>query len=141
MLVWSVRGGSVLGVSHLPPMHIPPIIKQPLWVGASAGLLHFLLCLAIFASVQLSTDGQAGFEWFVLFALDYPTGHVAYELFGSNWLMGNLIDWWYTVGNHQGPNIRSVILFGLFGTLHWFVVAALVTAALQRIRSFRHGKQ
>jgi hypothetical protein len=122
-------------------MRIPPVIKKPLWFGASAGLLHALLCLAIFVSVQSSTDGQAGFAWFVLFSLDYPTGQIAYELLGSNWLMSNLIDWWYTVGNHQGPNIRSLILLGIFGTLHWFIITALVTAALQRIRSFRHGNQ
>jgi len=122
-------------------MSIPPLIKKPLWIGAGAGLLHALLCLAIFVFVQTSTDGQAGFAWFALFALDYPTGQVAYDLFGSNWLIGNIIDWWYTVGNQQGPNIRSLILFGIFGTFHWFVVAALVTAALQRILSFRHGNQ
>ena len=112
---------------HSRTMSIPPFTRKSLLVGTSAGLLHLFLCLAIFASVQSSTDGQAGFAWFQLFILDFPTGPLAYEALGNNELMTNLIDWWYTIGNHQGPNIRAIILFGIFGTLHWFFLGAIAT--------------
>ncbi len=119
-------------------MPLSPAIKIPLQVGASAGLLHVLLCVVVFASVQFSTDGQAGFVWFAFFALDYPAGSLAYELLGNIGPMTALIDWWYTIGNSQGPNIRALVLFGIFGSLQWFIFAALVAAALQRLLSIRH---
>lgn len=112
-------------------MPISPTIRKPLLVGASAGLLHFFLCVAVFASVQFSADGQAGFAWFPFFVLDYPTGPIAYELFGNLAPMTALIDWWYSIGNNQGPNIRALILFGIFGSLQWFCVVTLITYAIQ----------
>jgi hypothetical protein len=114
-------------------MQISPAIRKPLLVGASAGLLHFLLCVAVFASVQFSADGQAGFAWFPFFILDYPTGQLAYDLLGNIGPMTALIDWWYSIGNGQGPNIRALILFGVFGTLHWFCVATLITYTIQNL--------
>ncbi|MDO8262211.1 MAG: hypothetical protein Q7T21_03190 [Gallionella sp.] len=122
-------------------MPLSPAIRKPLLVGASAGLLHFLLCVVVFAAVQFSTDGQAGFVWFAFFALDYPTGSLAYELLGNISPMTALIDWWYSIGNNQGPNIRALILFGILGSLHWFFVAALVAATLQRLLLIRHRGQ
>lgn len=105
---------------------------KSLLVGASAGLLHLLLCVVVFASVQFNTDGQAGFVWFPFLMLDYPTGPLAYELLGNTRPMTALIDYWYSVGSSQGSNIRALLLFGIFGSLHWFFVVAFVTAALQR---------
>lgn len=37
--------------------------------------------------------------------------------------MGVLIEWWYRFG--QGPNIRALILFGLFGGLQWLLMGVL----------------
>jgi hypothetical protein len=99
-------------------MTISPKLKMPIITGISIAFLHLFLCVVIFASVQSSADGQAGFVWFLLFKLDYPTGGIAYELLGSNPLMESLTDWWYTIGNGQGLNLRALILFGIFGTLH-----------------------
>jgi hypothetical protein len=122
-------------------MPLSSALRKPLLAGASAGLLQFLLCMVVFTYVQFSTDGQAGFVWFAFFALDYPTGTLAYELLGNIGPMTALIDWWYTIGNSQGPNIRALILFGIFGSLHWFFVATLVAAVLQRLRAVRHRGQ
>lgn len=128
-------------IGHLQPMPLSPVIRKPLLVGASAGLLHFLLCVVVFAFVQFSTDGQAGFVWLAFFALDYPIGSLAYELLGNIGPMTALVEWWYSIGNGQGPNIRALILFGIFGSLHWFFIAALVAGVLQRFRLIRHRGQ
>lgn len=119
-------------------MPLSSAIRKPQLIGTSAGLLHFLLCVVVFASVQFSTDGQAGFAWFALFSLDYPIGSLAYKLLGNISPMTALIDWWYSIGNSQGPNIRALILFGIFGSLQWFIVAALGASALQRLLLIRH---
>lgn len=118
-------------------MPISPIVHKPLVIGAFVGLVHFLVCLALFASVQFSTDGQASFVWFPFFVIDYPTGNLAYEFLGNTAPMAALIDWWYSVGNHQGPNIRAFILFGVLGSLHWFALAALIAAAIRKAMLFR----
>ena len=87
----------------------------------------------MFFIVQNSTDGQAGFVWFLLMQLDFPTVGTAYRLLGSTQPMLALVDWWYSVGNGQGPNIRALILIGLFGSLHWFVIGATVTWVLEKL--------
>jgi hypothetical protein len=114
-----------------------PNFRKPLMIGAIVGLVHFLLCLAAFASVQFSADGQAAFVWFPFFVIDYPTGSLAFEFLGNSAPMATLIDWWYSIGNHQGPNIRAFILFGVLGSLHWFALAALIAAAIRKFMLLR----
>jgi hypothetical protein len=102
-------------------------------IGTAMGMLHFAVSLFMFFIVQNSTDGQAGFVWFLLMQLDFPTVGIAYRLLGSTQPMLALVDWWYSVGNNQGPNIRALILIGLFGSLHWFVIGATATWVLQKL--------
>ncbi len=90
--------------------------------GIIAGGLHFLLCIFVFFMVQISNDGQAGFAWFFMFDLDYPTAEIAFNLLGRTTTMLYIIDWWWSVSYNQGPNIRALLLFGIFGTLHWFLI-------------------
>jgi hypothetical protein len=97
------------------------------------GGLHLAASLFIFFHVQNSTDGQAGFIWFSLMTLDYPTAGIAYRFLGNIRPMIALVDWWYGIGQGQGPNIRALILIGLFGTLHWLLVGAAFTWVIENL--------
>jgi len=108
-------------------MRIPSIIKIPLLTGAVLGSLHLSICLLIFFYVQTSSDGQAGFGWFPMFAIDWPSAQIAFDLFGNNRLMTSLTEWWYGVGQSQGPNLRALLLFGIFGTAQWFAVGMILS--------------
>lgn len=98
--------------------------KTALMVGSIAFAFHSLVVLIIFILVQASDDGQAIFRWFLLFDIDYPTAEFAYNLLAGTKPMIALVDYWYRFG--QGPNICAVIIFGIFGGLHWFCIGSLL---------------
>jgi hypothetical protein len=113
-------------------------------VGASIAAIHLVLCLAIFASVQSSSDGQAPFAWMLLDApwlllnvADYSLVSLAYRFREGNPLIGNLLDWWYSVGNHQGPNIKALLMYGIFGSAQWFLIGVAAAAFLSYLCSWR----
>ena len=81
----------------------------------------------------MSGDGQAGFAWFPFFLLDWPSGDLAYTLLGATRPMSALVDWWYRFG--QGPNIRALLLFGLFGGLQWFLIGAICGGSFAWLRT------
>lgn len=102
-------------------------------LSVTLGGLHLAVSLFIFFRVQNSTDGQAGFAWFPLMHLDFPTVGIAYRFLGDIQPMSAIVDWWYSVGHGQGPNIRALILIGLFGSLHWFIIGAGITWILEKL--------
>lgn len=85
--------------------------------------------------MQLSDDGQAGLLWFYLFILDYPVTYLLYEPLSNNAIMQNLVDYWYTVGNSQGPNIRALIIIGIFGTIYWYLIGWLIFKVIEKIKA------
>lgn len=90
--------------------------------GTAFCAVHTLLVLLIFLVVQFSQDGQAGFAWFFFNKIDYPAVNIGYWAVGETHWMRSLVEFWYTIGYGQGPNIRAFIVVGLFGGLYWFLV-------------------
>lgn len=97
--------------------------------------IHFFIAIIAFLIVQFSDDGQAGFLWFLFFYLDFPVGQLAYDSIGKLNVISNLIDWWYTIPNHQGPNIRALIIFGVIGTLYWYLIGLLLSFVISKIKA------
>lgn len=114
-------------------MKIKP--NNPTHIGITFFTVHFILCVIVFLAVQFSKNSQSGFVWFAFFYIDYPVASVAYTLLEKNVIMSNLIEWWYTIGNHQGPNIRAIIIFGIFGSVQWFIIGWLFTFVVKNISS------
>ena len=98
-------------------------------------ITHLLFAVIIFFAVQSSTDGQAGFVWFPFFYFDYPVGYLLYEPLSDTELMQELVDYWYTIGNNQGPNIRALIIFGIYGTLYWYAIGWLIKIIIVKIKA------
>ena len=98
-------------------------------------ITHLVFVVIIFLAVQSSTDGQAGFAWFPFFFIDYPVGYLLYEPLSNNELMQGLVEYWYTVGNNQGPNIRAFIIYGIFGTLYWYAIGWLIKIIIVKIKA------
>lgn len=115
--------------------------KKPFFVGSFVGFLHLFLCLIVFAFVQLSSDGQAGFIWFAFHTFDYPIGSLAYELLGDSRMIITIVDWWYSSGRGNGSNLRAFLLFGVFGSLQWFLIASAAAVALKILFSIWGRRQ
>jgi len=78
-------------------------------------VLHLSACVAAFISVGSSGEAQAGFVWFIFLTLDFPTSSIVYDI--ADYFD---IDW-YQFGN--GPNVRALVLLGIFGSIHWFIIS------------------
>lgn len=107
--------------------------KKSLYLGLAVGALHLLFCVFLFVMVQLSDEGQAGFAWFFMFELDYPTAQFFFNLFEDSQIMQVIIDWWWSFAGNQGTNIRALLIFGIFGTLQWFLVSSALGLLLQKL--------
>lgn len=86
--------------------------------------VHLALAVALFISVHVSGDGQAGFAWFWFMRLDYPISNVAWDYLATTAPFVALVDWGYTWGS--GPNLRALIIHGLIGGAQWFLVGAVI---------------
>lgn len=49
--------------------------------------------------------------------------------------MQSLVDYWYSIGNNQGPNIRALIIFGVFGTIYWYVIGWIVRKIITKLKT------
>ena len=86
--------------------------------------VHLALAVALFISVHVSGDGQAGFAWFWFMRLDYPISNVAWDYLATTAPFVALVDWGYTWDS--GPNLRALIIHGLIGGAQWFLVGAVI---------------
>ena len=96
----------------------PPAVTTAVAVLA----LHTGLALWTFIEVHLARyEGQAGFAWFLMMGLDYPTTYVAWEYFAPTRLLRAVVEWGDTWGD--GKILRAFVLHGILGGLQWFLIA------------------
>jgi hypothetical protein len=90
--------------------------------------LHSLLVVITFLHVYANRGvAQAELEWLPLLILDFPTVDIAWAYLAPTAPMRALFEWGYTIVG-SGPNLRSLVLVGLAGGLHWFVLGGAAGA-------------
>jgi len=90
---------------------------------------HTALALWIFVEVHMSRyEAQAGFAWFLLMGLDFPTTYVAWEYIAPTPVIRAVIEWGDGWGD--GKNLRALVLHGVFGGAQWFAIGWLAALLL-----------
>jgi hypothetical protein len=99
-------------------------VRCGLVAGLAVFAFHLALAIALFISVHLSGDGQAGFAWFYFMRLDFPISNFAWDHLATTAPFEALMNWGYTWGN--GPNLRALFIHGLIGGAQWFIFGAVL---------------
>ena len=80
--------------------------------------LHFALCLAVQAGIMGPSEGS--WYWFPVFAIDFPLSILT--LLADNALQAGL-----------GVRLPGLVLFGVTGTLWWYLLSRVGLSVLRRM--------